>query len=40
MRIEEITLREIHMRLKERFETSFGAIQDRRILSSKFAPRA
>jgi len=32
MRIEEITLREIHMRLRERFETSFGAFQDRRIL--------
>jgi O-succinylbenzoate synthase len=32
MRIEEVTLREIRMRLRAPFETSFGSIQDRRIL--------
>ncbi len=32
MQIEQITLREIRMRLKAPFETSFGRIQDRRIL--------
>jgi O-succinylbenzoate synthase len=32
MRIERITLREIRMRLKAPFETSFGVTQDRRIL--------
>jgi o-succinylbenzoate synthase len=32
MKIEQITLREIRMRLKEPFETSFGVFQDRRIL--------
>lgn len=32
MKIESITLREIRMRLKAPFETSFGAVQDRRIL--------
>ena len=32
MKIEAITLREIHMRLKAPFETSFGVTQDRRIL--------
>jgi o-succinylbenzoate synthase len=32
MRIEQITLREIRMRLKAPFETSFGVTQDRRIL--------
>ncbi|HEY2352849.1 MAG TPA: o-succinylbenzoate synthase [Candidatus Acidoferrum sp.] len=32
MKIESIALREIHMRLKSPFETSFGIIQDRRIL--------
>ncbi|HZU42983.1 MAG TPA: o-succinylbenzoate synthase [Terriglobales bacterium] len=32
MRIEQITLRELHMRLKTPFETSFGVTQDRRIL--------
>lgn len=32
MKIEAITLREIHMRLKAPFETSFGVMQDRRIL--------
>jgi O-succinylbenzoate synthase len=32
MKIESITLREIHMRLKAPFETSFGTVQDRRIL--------
>jgi o-succinylbenzoate synthase len=32
MKIEAITLREIHMRLKSPFETSFGVTQDRRIL--------
>ena len=32
MKIEQITLREIHMRLKAPFETSFGVTQDRRIL--------
>src|SRR5580700_2871950 len=32
MNIERIDLREIHMRLRAPFETSFGAIQDRRIL--------
>lgn len=32
MRIEQLTLREIRMRLKAPFETSFGVTQDRRIL--------
>jgi o-succinylbenzoate synthase len=32
MRIERLTLRELRMRLKAPFETSFGVIQDRRIL--------
>jgi o-succinylbenzoate synthase len=32
MRIESIILREIHMQLKAPFETSFGTVQDRRIL--------
>jgi o-succinylbenzoate synthase len=32
MRIEQIILREIRMRLKAPFETSFGVTQDRRIL--------
>ena len=32
MNIESIVLREIHMRLKSPFETSFGTTQDRRIL--------
>jgi O-succinylbenzoate synthase len=32
MKIEQITLREIRMRLKAPFETSFGVTQDRRIL--------
>jgi O-succinylbenzoate synthase len=32
MKIERITLREIPMRLKAPFETSFGVVQDRRIL--------
>ncbi len=32
MRIEQLTLREIRMRLKAPFETSFGVLQDRRIL--------
>jgi o-succinylbenzoate synthase len=32
MKIESITLREIHMRLKSPFETSFGTVQNRRIL--------
>lgn len=32
MRIEQITLREIRMRLRAPFETSFGVTQDRRIL--------
>jgi o-succinylbenzoate synthase len=32
MKIEQLTLREIHMRLKAPFETSFGILQDRRIL--------
>lgn len=32
MRIEQIVLREIRMRLKAPFETSFGVMQDRRIL--------
>ncbi len=32
MKIEAINLREIHMRLKSPFETSFGVLQDRRIL--------
>ena len=32
MKIETIILREIQMRLKSPFETSFGVIQDRRIL--------
>lgn len=32
MKVESITLREIRMRLKSPFETSFGAVQDRRIL--------
>ena len=32
MKIETIALREIRMRLKSPFETSFGTVQDRRIL--------
>ncbi len=32
MRIESVTLREIHLRLKGPFETSFGSISERRIL--------
>jgi O-succinylbenzoate synthase len=32
MRIDSITLREIRMRLKEPFRTSFGVVQDRRII--------
>jgi O-succinylbenzoate synthase len=32
MKIESITLREIRMRLKAPFETSFGTVQDRRIV--------
>ncbi len=32
MKIESITLREIRMKLKSPFETSFGTVQDRRIL--------
>jgi O-succinylbenzoate synthase len=32
MKIDAITLREIHMRLKSPFETSFGVLRDRRIL--------
>src|SRR6266480_2416103 len=32
MKIESIALREIHMRLKAPFETSFGIVQNRRIL--------
>jgi O-succinylbenzoate synthase len=32
MKLETITLREIRMRLKAPFETSFGTVQDRRIL--------
>jgi len=32
MRIEQIVLRELRMRLKAPFETSFGVMQDRRIL--------
>jgi o-succinylbenzoate synthase len=32
MKIESITLREIHMQLRSAFETSFGTMQNRRIL--------
>ena len=32
MKIESIALREIHMKLKAPFETSFGTVQNRRIL--------
>src|SRR6476620_10331560 len=32
MKIESIVVREIHLRLKSPFETSFGTVQDRRIL--------
>src|SRR5262245_27715499 len=32
MKIETIVLREIHLRLKSPFETSFGTVQNRRIL--------
>jgi O-succinylbenzoate synthase len=32
MKIESITLREIHMKLRSPFETSFGIMQNRRIL--------
>ena len=32
MKLESIVLREIHMRLKSPFETSFGTVQERRIL--------
>src|SRR5689334_6600341 len=31
MRIDRVTIREIHLRLKEPFETSFGSISDRKI---------
>ncbi len=32
MKIETIALREVHMKLKSPFETSFGTVQNRRIL--------
>jgi len=32
MKIESIALREVHMKLKAPFETSFGTVQNRRIL--------
>ena len=32
MRIERLDIREIHLRLKTPFETSFGRIEKRRIL--------
>ena len=32
MRIDDITIREIHLRLKAPFETSFGSISDRKII--------
>jgi len=32
MKIEMITLRELRMRLKTPFETSFGVTQERRVL--------
>lgn len=32
MKIERVDLREIHMRLRTPFETSFGAVQDRRVM--------
>jgi O-succinylbenzoate synthase len=32
MKIDSIILREVHMQLKSPFETSFGTVQDRRIL--------
>src|SRR5260370_19418478 len=32
MRVEQVTLHEIRMRLRAPFETSFGSVQDRRIL--------
>src|SRR5215467_10172926 len=32
MKIESIIMREIHVRLKSPFETSFGTVQNRRIL--------
>jgi len=32
MKIETIVLREIHMRLRSPFETSFGVTQERRII--------
>ncbi|MCU1240916.1 MAG: O-succinylbenzoate synthase [Candidatus Acidoferrum typicum] len=32
LKIESLTLREIHLRLKSSFETSFGTIRERRIL--------
>jgi o-succinylbenzoate synthase len=32
MKLESIVVREIHMRLKSPFETSFGTVQERRIL--------
>lgn len=32
MKIESLVLREVHMKLKSPFETSFGIVQDRRIL--------
>src|SRR5947209_20465048 len=32
MKIEKITLREIHMKLKSPFETSFGVTHERRII--------
>ena len=32
MRIDSVTIREIHLRLKESFETSFGSISGRKIV--------
>src|SRR5262245_50757516 len=32
MKIESIVIREIHMRMKAPFETSFGTVQNRRIV--------
>jgi len=37
MKIEMITLRELRMRLKTPFETSFGVTQERRILLVELA---
>ena len=36
MKIEQIELREIHMRLRAPFETSFGAVEHRRILLHEY----